>query len=209
MAEVQVTGSSGAAGSRKGSRRRQSTRVDLTPMVDLGFLLITFFMLTTALAKPQIMPVLMPEKDFPLSDPSLRKESQVLTLILGGADKVYCYEGISSPELDSTNYSADGLRRVILDKKYRVDSQWGRDERPTPGQSRVTQPVSKLTVLIKPTADATYKNVVDAFDEMKICGVAYYVLLDVSPQELDFIRDPAAGLHFDAAAQAASASGKN
>ncbi len=197
MAEIQ-TADSGARkkGEGKVRAKKLSTRVDLTPMVDLAFLLITFFMLTTTLAKPQIMPVVMPEKKITEEDVVETKESQVLTLLLGGDDKVYYYEGITDPKLDSTDYSAEGLRKVILDKKRRVKEEWGdmeRDDPKNPGQKKM---VSRLTVLIKPTKESRYKNLVDAFDEMKITGVSLYVLLDISEQEEEFIRNPAGGLKF-------------
>lgn len=204
MAEMQTAESGGKKKGGKVRTKKMSTRVDLTPMVDLGFLLITFFMLTTTLAKPQIMPVVMPEKDVKEEDLQATKESQVLTLLLGGKDKVYFYEGITDAKLDSTDYSAEGLRKVILDKKDRVKTQWGdleKDDPKNPGQKKM---ISKLNVIIKPTKDARYKNVVDAFDEMKITNVALYVLLDVSQQEEDFIKNPAGGLKFSLEEQAAA-----
>jgi biopolymer transport protein ExbD len=204
MAEMQTADSGGKKKGGKVRTKKMSTRVDLTPMVDLGFLLITFFMLTTTLAKPQIMPVVMPEKDVKEEDLQATKESQVLTLLLGGNDKVYYYEGITDAKLDSTDYSAEGLRKVILDKKDRVKTQWGdleKDDPKNPGQKKM---ISKLNVIIKPTKDARYKNVVDAFDEMKITNVALYVLLDVSKQEEDFIKNPAGGLKFSIEEQAAA-----
>ena len=103
---MQVAESGGKKGGKKRSKK-MSTRVDLTPMVDLGFLLITFFMLTTTLAKPQIMALVMPEKDIKKEDVEPVKESKVLTLMLGANDKVYWYEGITEPKLDSTDYSAE------------------------------------------------------------------------------------------------------
>lgn len=202
MAEMQTADSGAKKKGGKVRSKKMSTRVDLTPMVDLGFLLITFFMLTTTLAKPQIMPVVMPEKDVEQEDLQATKESQVLTLILGANDKVYYYEGITDAKLDSTDYSAEGLRKVILDKKESVKRQWGeteKDDLKNPGQKKM---ISKLNVIIKPTADARYKNVVDAFDEMKITNVALYVLLDISEQEKEFIKNPAGGLKFSVEEQA-------
>lgn len=184
--------------------RRISTRVDLTPMVDLGFLLITFFMLTTVLSKPQVMPVVMPDKT-PIEDPPELTHRQVLTLILGAGDKVYWYEGITDARLDSTTYDASGLRQVILKKKKAVQELMGEGKRPAPGSPGQTRPVSKLAILIKATPEARYKNVVDVFDEMKICGIDHYVMLDISPQEMAFIRNPAAGLIFSEAEQVAAA----
>jgi len=209
MADIQ-TAESGARkkGGGKVRSKKMSTRVDLTPMVDLAFLLITFFMLTTTLAKPQIMPVVMPEKKVDKEDLVETKESQVLTLLLGADDKVYYYEGITDAQLDSTDYSAEGLRKVILNKKDRVKQQWGdmeREDAKNPGQVKM---VSKLNVIIKPTKESRYKNLVDAFDEMKITNVALYVLLDISEQEEAFIRNPAAGLKFSIDEQLEATTGK-
>jgi len=189
---------------QRGSPKRISIRIDLTPMVDLGFLLITFFMLTTVLAKPQIMPVILPEQDGNV-DPQPVKNSTVLTLLLGGQNQVYWYEGVDEARLDSTGYMSSGLRRIILNKKNRVFQQWGDESRPDSRHAGASKQVSRLTVLIKPTAAASYKNVVDALDEMRICGIARYVLLDVSEAELDFIRNPAAGLKYSIAEQMAAA----
>ena len=204
MAEMQTADSGARKKGGKVRTKKMSTRVDLTPMVDLGFLLITFFMLTTTLAKPQIMPVVMPEKDVKQEDLQATKESQVLTLLLGANDKVYYYEGITDAKLDSTDYSAEGLRKVILDKKDRVKQQWGeteKDDPKNPGQKKL---ISKLNVIIKPTKESRYKNVVDAFDEMKITNVSLYVLLDISPQEEEFIKNPSGGLKFSIEDQAAA-----
>lgn len=204
MAEMQTADSGARKKGGKVRSKKLSTRVDLTPMVDLAFLLITFFMLTTTLAKPTIMPVVMPEKDVDKEDLQATKESQVLTLILGADDKIYYYEGISDAKLDSTDYSAEGLRAVILEKKDRVKQQWGdmeRDDPKNPGEKRM---ISKLNVIIKPTEEARYKNVVDAFDEMKITNVSLYVLLDISEQEKEFIKNPAGGLNFTVEEQAAA-----
>lgn len=204
MADLQSSASRSAHTPRRGAPRRISTRVDLTPMVDLGFLLITFFMLTTVLSKPQVMPVVMPDKT-PIEDPPAITDRQVLTLILGAQDKVYWYEGITDARLDSTSYDATGLRQVILKKKKAVQELMGEGKRPVPGTPGQTKPVSKLAILIKATPEARYKNVVDVFDEMKICGIDHYVMLDISPQEMAFIRNPAAGLIFSEAEQIAAA----
>lgn len=206
MAEMQVAEKGGKGG--KVRSKKLSTRVDLTPMVDLAFLLITFFMLTTTLSKPQIMPVVMPEKKLEdLEEFQATKESQVITLMLGANDKVYYYEGITDPKLDSTDYSAEGLRKVILDKKDRV-RQLFPDKEKKDEKTGDTKKISQMNVIIKPTKDARYKNIVDAFDEMKICSVALYVLLDISKQEEEFIANPAGGLKFSIEEQAKAAVGQ-
>lgn len=188
MAEIQEQGGGGKKDGKVRSKK-MSTKVDFTAMVDLAFLLITFFMLTTTLAKPNIMPIIMPEKkDLNEKDLEATKESQVLTLLLGANDKVYFYEGITDAKLDSTDYSAEGMRKVILDKKDRVKAQWGEEEKDdpkNPGQKKMS---SKLNVIIKPTKESRYKNLVDAFDEMKICNVARYVMLDISNRKKTLLR---------------------
>lgn len=204
MAEIQTADSGGKKGG-KVRTKKMSTRIDFTPMVDLGFLLITFFMLTTTLAKPQIMALVMPEKDVKEQDLEPVKESKVLTLILGKDDKVYWYEGITEPKLDSTDYSAEGVRKVILDKMDKVKGQFGMEDYDF--TNKETGNVEKrkgsyLNVLIKPTKDARYKNLVDALDEMAITKVRYYVILDVSDAESEFVANPAKGLNFTPEAQA-------
>lgn len=169
-------------------------------MVDLGFLLITFFMLTTTLAKPQIMALVMPDKDVKKDDLEPVKESKVLTLMLGGNDKVYWYEGITDPKLDSTDYSAEGVRKVILDKMDKVKGQWGLEDYED-FKTKEPRKGSFLNVIIKPTKDARYKNMVDALDEMSVTKVRYYVILDISEAEEKFIKNPAAGLQFNVDAQ--------
>ena len=176
-------------GHKKGGKvrsKKMSTRIDFTPMVDLGFLLITFFMLTTTLAKPQILALVMPEKDdIDKEDIEPIKESKVLTLLLGDNDKVYWYEGITDAKLDSTDYSAEGVRQVILNKMDKVNKQFGMDEYKKKNKEGVEEDLkgSYINVIIKPTKDSRYKNLVDALDEMAITKVRYYVILDISPLE--------------------------
>ncbi len=201
---MQVAESGGKKGGKVRSKK-MSTRVDLTPMVDLGFLLITFFMLTTTLAKPQIMALVMPEKR--VDDPPPVKESKVLTLMLGAKDKVYWYEGISDAKLDSTDYSAEGMRKVILNKMDGVKAQWGLEDYED-FKTKEPRKGSFTIVIIKPTKEARYKNLVDALDEMKISNVRYYVILDMSTQEEAFIKNPAGGLKFSAEEQLEAATGQ-
>lgn len=181
-----------------------STRIDFTPMVDLGFLLITFFMLTTTLAKPNIMALVMPEKDkIKEIDIEPVKESKVLTLLLGEKDKVYYYEGITDAKLDSTDFAAEGVRQVILNKMDKVKAQFGLEDYKKKNKEGVEEDLkgSFINVIIKPMKGSRYKNLVDALDEMAICKVRYYVILDVSKLEEDFVKNPAAGLNFSAEEQ--------
>ena len=118
------------------------------------------------------------------------KESKALTLLLGANDKVYWYEGVTNPVLDSADYSDGGLRRVIFDKMAKVNAQWGL-ETYKDTKTKTEKQGSQLYILIKPTKNARYKNVIDALDEMAICNVRYYVIMDVSEKEVAFIQNPA------------------
>ena len=112
MAEIQQQADSGGGGKKRA--KKMSTKIDMTPMVDLAFLLLTFFMLTTTFNKPNVMQVTMPVKPKPDDPPSEIKSSNAMTLILGEANKVYYYEGLLAddvkPELQVTNYGATGVR---------------------------------------------------------------------------------------------------
>ncbi len=167
MAELDTSGGGKKKGKGKHKAKKKSTRVDLTPMVDLAFLLVTFFMLTTTFSKPQTMEINMPVKDKEQKEQQAVKESKAMTIILGGNDKIYWYMGITNPQLDTTNYSADGMRKILLEKNREIND---------------------LVVLIKPSEDAKYKNVVDMLDEMNIVGVKRYALVDITPMELDLIK---------------------
>lgn len=204
MAEIAQDSGGGHKKGGKVRSKKMSTRIDFTPMVDLGFLLITFFMLTTTLAKPNIMALVMPEKDIKKEDVEPVKESKVLTLLLGANDKVYWYEGITDAKLDSTDYSAEGLRQVILNKMEKVKGQFGMEDYED-FKTKEPRKGSFINVIIKPTKDSRYKNLVDALDEMAITKVRYYVILDISKLEEDFIKNPAAGLKFNADQQVEAA----
>lgn len=203
MAEIQ----SGGGGGEKGRSKKMSTRVDFTPMVDLGFLLITFFMLATSLNKPKAMPLAVPSKDKPEVDQSPVKESKVLTLLLGANDKIYYYEGITKPTLDSTDYSAEGLHKIVKDKQSRVLAEHGKK--------------SETIVLIKGMENARHKNMVDALDEMAVINYGdkpdmnpaevdsvRYALLPISLLEVDFVKHPERGMNFTPEAQAKAAAGQ-
>lgn len=149
---------------RKG--KRVSTKVDLTAMVDLGFLLITFFMLATTMAKPATMQILKPDAD---GDPSVYPHSKTATLLIGTSDKVYTYSlpdeinSISEIGIDSMDYGVNGLRKYIKRRQAEVQAKWG-DK-------------NMLLVLIKPLPAASYKHMVDVLDEMLINDVKRYTIM--------------------------------
>lgn len=172
MAELDTSKGGGhKKGKGKKRAKKASTRVDLTPMVDLAFLLVTFFMMTTTFSKPQTMEINMPVKDKTAKVEEQQqntKASKALTVILGEYDKVYWYRGLpDTANYTPTDFSKDGLRAVLLN---------------------LNRTVSDLVVLIKPTDKSNYKNVVDALDEMNICNIKRYALVDVTEPELKKIQ---------------------
>ena len=155
---------------RSGIRSKKlSTRVDLTPMVDLGFLLITFFIFTTTLAEPNVLKLVIPD-DSDTTDPVKAPESKTLSLILESNNRIYYYHGLKIEQGRSTNYSATGLRSVIQHKIQEIRLRYGAD--------------SEAIILIKPTAEASYGNIVNVLDEMLINGIKKYVLMEPFPKEI-------------------------
>jgi len=169
MAEIQGGGDDKKKKGGKVRSKKSSTRIDMTPMVDLAFLLLTFFVMTTTLNKPQTMEITMPEKPKP-DDPEPPKvnERDVLTIVLGENDKVYWYTGITDPKIEVTNFSATGIRKVLQQKKNEVP---------------------KLVVLIKPSDKSKYKNMVDILDEMNISVIQRYAMVDITPTDEELIKD--------------------
>jgi biopolymer transport protein ExbD len=178
MADID-TSSSGGHGKHKGGVRskKMSTRVDLTPMVDLAFLLISFFMLTTQLSKPVAMDLAMPKKDDQKKQDV--KESKVLNIICDKDDKLWYYEGLKVAGLKTTDYSADGIRKIILRKQKAVDAQFGKDKEGN----------SQIIVLIKLMDESNYKNMVDVLDEMEITKTKIYAIQDISPIEKEAVEN--------------------
>ncbi len=163
-----------------------SAGVDLTAMVDLAFLLITFFILTTTLSKPQSMNLAMPDK----TEQSKKNETKVsdqrtITLLLGTKNQLVWYMGEAKKPLDGpqvTGYGKNGIRQVLLAKNQQVLAH--------------TQDLEKgLIVIIKPSEKTKYHNVVDALDEMAITGVKTYAIVDISPDEVKMLE--AEGLNSD------------
>ncbi len=189
MAELDTSSGGGhkkGPGVKKG--KKLSTRIDLTPMVDLGFLLITFFMFTTTLAKPKTMEINMPYKDpnEKIENPTKIKNSVAFTVLLSKNHRVYYYEGIGddpnkAPDLKVTGFKAkDGIRDAIIAKKKMVDGL---------KRSGALTAKDELTVLIKPDTTSTYSDLVNMLDEMNINDVKVYAIIDISDVEQGFIKE--------------------
>ena len=181
------TSSSGGKGKHQGTKsKKQSTRVDMTPMVDLGFLLITFFMLTTTMSKPKTMDLIMPKDTKDEKEQNKVKESTALTILLGKKDRVYYYEGLAQDPNASANpdffkattfANKGGIRDVIIKKRDEVAK--ARNAKGEP---------EDVVVIIKADDDATYKDFVDILDEMAINRIQRYATVDISDQDKTWIR---------------------
>lgn len=181
MAEIDTSGGGGHGhGKGKIRAKKLSTRVDLTPMVDLAFLLITFFMLTTTLNKPSAMELNMPKKE---EDPKVKqpevRECQVLNVLLDTLDQVWYYEGLTVADVQKTTFAGDaGIRKQILRSKKRIEKECGKDNT---GKDR------PMICLIKLLPGARYKNMVDILDEMDINQVPVYAIQDYAPIEKEAV----------------------
>lgn len=157
------------------SARRSFRRVlhpDMTPMVGLGFLLVTFFLLAADFTKPTVLPLSMPVKPRMHGEPTeIGPCVGAMTVILGKDNKVHYYYGLLSvdvkPGLHTTDLTATGLRQVLLKKKAEV---------------------GKFVVLIKPSNKAKYRNMVDVLDEMSIIDAYRYALVDMAQGDYDLLK---------------------
>jgi len=176
MAELNTGGGGGGHKGGKVRSKKQSTRVDLTAMVDLAFLLITFFMLTTTLSKPKAMDLGMPDKDEKTKDQEPVPESRSLTILLGANDKIEWYKGLvdkplAPPTVDG--YGKNGIRKVLVDQKRDIEAASGG---------------KKIIVLIKPSDKSTYNNLVNILDEIHIANIDSYAIVDITKPDIELMK---------------------
>ena len=196
MAQLDGGGDSGSHKKGPGVKKAKklSTRVDMTPMVDLGFLLITFFIFTTTMSSPKALNLNMPKDTKNDEELNKAKESGALTIMLGKNNGVYYYEGQLLP--DGSNFKTANfatIRQEIIDKKKEVikthvhDSNCPKIWAENKGDKNSCLD-RDFVVVIKPDEDATYRNTVDMLDEMTINNVKRYAMIDITPQELEVVK---------------------
>jgi biopolymer transport protein ExbD len=196
MAQLDGGGDSGDHKKGPGVKKAKklSTRVDMTPMVDLGFLLITFFIFTTTMSSPKALNLNMPKDTKNEEELNKAKESGALTIMLGKNNDVYYYEGQLLP--DGSNFKTATfatIRQEIIDKKKEVikthvhDSNCPKIWAENKGDKNSCLD-RDFVVVIKPDEDATYRNTVDMLDEMTINNVKRYAMVDITPQELEVVK---------------------
>jgi biopolymer transport protein ExbD len=184
MAEIAESGGGGKKGGKKG--KKLSTRIDLTPMVDLGFLLITFFIFTTTMSKPKTMEINMPSEE-KTEKPNEVKDYTAMTVLLSKEHRVYYYLGMANdpmnpPDVKVTYFQAkNGIRDAIIDLKKSVYAERNNG---APGHKADDEPV----ILIKADTTSQYDDLVNILDEMQVNGINIYALVDISEVDREFIK---------------------
>jgi biopolymer transport protein ExbD len=198
MASLDTGG--GDSGHKKGpgvkKAKKLSTRVDMTPMVDLGFLLITFFIFTATMNEPSTMDLNMPKDTDKEEEQTKAKQSGALTVMLGKNNQIYYYEGELAPNGENFQQTTfKGIRDIIINKKksviasYRTDVNCETKAREKGKKDPVKECQDQdFVVIIKPDEDATYKNTVDILDEMSINLVKRYAMVKISDTEKMLIK---------------------
>jgi biopolymer transport protein ExbD len=189
-------------GDKKGKRRPKKgvAHVDMTPMVDLFMLLLTFFMMTTAFSKPKAMELILPDKDKNVNPPKI-DDSRTVNIILDENNKVYYYFGMANqekhPELVESSFGKDGIRKMLLDRNKEVFAKYAQLEKDVlTGKLRISndsvaalkkiirkEDINGPVVLIKASESVKYVNMVDVIDEMSITNISSYAIVDMSPYE--------------------------
>jgi biopolymer transport protein ExbD len=207
MAEIADNGGGGHDKGGKKRPKKGSTRIDMTPMVDLGFLLLTFFVMTTTFSKPKVMSLVYPPKtEEPIENPP--KVNNGITFLLT-KDKIYYYtgqfygpgnkEGKPLTQLEETTFGPDGVRKLLaglnsyvisnkkgLDQKYNAKSI---DEKKYKDMlSKLQTDREALKVLIKTDDKATCENFVNLIDELEIAQVGVIAPVDLIVAELDLMK---------------------
>ncbi|MFM8431182.1 MAG: ExbD/TolR family protein [Bacteroidota bacterium] len=211
MAEVQQQDGGSDKGKHKKIRaKKASTHIDMTPMVDLAFLLLTFFILTTTFSKPKCMDITMPVKDkIEEEDRTKVPASQTMSILLTENNRIIWYKGIDDPTqppvTNIADFSQDGarsIRKALLKENALVNSLVAQVEADVKRGAIVNHPDSikkakarvkgekkGLIVLIKPDDKSKYNNLVDILDEMLVCNVGRYAIVDLSESEKELIKN--------------------
>jgi len=188
--------------------KKLSTRIDMTPMVDLGFLLITFFIFTTTMNTPTTMDLFMPKDTENEQEQNKAKESGALTIMMGKDNTVFYYEGQLKVDETGNNFKSSTfkeIRKVILDKKKAVIADHRHDDKceeirqnwkkrfPADPDWEKACLDRDLVVVIKPNEEATFKNTVDMLDEMTINQVKRFAMVDISEVENELVKKSTGG----------------
>jgi biopolymer transport protein ExbD len=210
MADVN-TGDDGGGGKhgkhQKKRAKKASTRIDMTPMVDLAFLLLTFFVLTSTFSKPKAMDINYPAD--PKDESEKQKINNALTFLLTDENRIFYYYGEFYPKdnkdgkvptvLEETNFSKDGLHKLLLEKNKTTREEIAKLQESLKRKEIADTTFKRLslaekgkrealTVLIKSDDKAKYRNVIDLIDELNICLVGKYAVIEMMPSEYELLQ---------------------
>ncbi len=206
MAEIAEGGGGGHKGGKKRAKK-QSTRIDMTPMVDLAFLLLTFFVLTATFSKPKSM-----ELTFPAPPPPNQKPDEIkkgITFLLSKDDRIFYYEGQfravaddkgPATTLSELSFDKSSLHKYLMDKNKDMDDKikalkikHDNKQIPDTTYKRLVRESKadkeSYTYLIKTDDEATYKDVIDVIDELNYFAVGKYVMVDILKPEFDLVKE--------------------
>ncbi len=171
MAELNQQSETGK-GVKSARSRKATPKVDLTAMVDLAFLLITFFMLTTSLSKPQAMDIAMPDRDKTEEGSKIEVSDQrTVSIVLGSEDKLLWYHGqLAKPLIEPalSDYTPQGIRKVLLQMKEKI--------------------AEEIIVIIRPSNNSNHQNLIDILDEMNVLGIKKYMIAKIQEQEIELLK---------------------
>lgn len=198
MAEIAEGGGGGHKEGGKKRPKKGTTRIDMTPMVDLAFLLLTFFVMTSTFSKPKIMSLVYPAKPID-NNTEPPKITNAITFLLT-EDRIFYYEGEFKPEtkLTETSFGAQGVRKLLADKnglvlneKAKLEGQLARkeivDSVYTQKLIAIQSNRDALKVLIKTDLKATCKNFIDLIDELKINNIGVVAPVDLMKSEEELL----------------------
>lgn len=204
----------GGGGDGKGKKKAKKTpaRIDMTPMVDLAFLLLTFFVLAATLAKPKTLEIIYPKKAEDDTTKTKVNFQLATTLLLGEKEnEIFYYSGMYKPdstEIYLTDFSKDGFRKIMLDKNERVNSRVNQlkqllQEQKIP-ESQYEEEYKKVVgdslapfVVVKTVDKTKYKNVINAIDELNLVNVRKRAIQDMAETEAIAVRQKAADLNLN------------
>ena len=205
---AEIVQEEGHKGKGKRKAKKHGTHIDMTPMVDLACLLLTFFMLTTAFNKPKVMAIILPEKPKENEKPPELDKSRALNILLVEHDKILWYNGLADPNkilptLAETDFTKEGIRKLLLQRNkelYGKISKLNKDV--VEGKIKIPRDTLEARikrmqkddrfgpiVLIKAADSVKYRNLVDIMDEMVIANVARYTLVDINQVEKMMVKN--------------------
>jgi biopolymer transport protein ExbD len=147
--------------------KKLSTRIDMTPMVDLAFLLLTFFILTTTLNKAFVLPIVVPEEADSEDHRTPINEDHLLTIILDDQNRVYWRHGISDSHLKLIPFSHESIQDLLLTKNSEIE---------------------KMVLFVKATGRARYEHFVNMMDEITDAKLNRYCIVDITTEDEELIR---------------------